>query len=270
MNKVIPIVLLAALFVLFLVWGILMWNNDVNGHDNLSIDLFGGTVLFLSFAIAIFTYQNNKKRDEYQIAERRREHYIIDDKLKTIRMAIGHNDVQLQTIVAIANIMDYRRPGFMPEKVMKIHEEFDSYLGYMEGIALLANQGSIMRESLEGLWSYYFKQLQSAHLLDYSNPEYPVSIDDINNCIDDLYKDNKQTGNAIKSRIIRYIPQEAAQFEESSVAKPCNQKEVINPLHRPVWYYINHGENEFKPIVDFYRKFCVDGKGKGKLKVKDK
>ena len=258
MKQLLLILLVVGFFLLFLAWGLLIWSGDGYQGDNLSIDLFGGAVLFLSFSVALLTYQDNRKRDEFQVAERRREYYIIDEKLKTMRMAIGHNDIQLQTIVSIANIMDYRKPGFMPEKIMKVHEDFDSYLGYMEGVAMLANRGHVSKESLKGLWSYYFKQLKQACLLDFNDLEFPVSIDDINDCIDELYEDRSQTARAIKTEIKKYIVKGTGKSEKAREPKDHNRDGSINPLERPIWYYINDRNNEFEAIIEFFIRFCSD------------
>ena len=244
-----------------------IWRLEVPPNENVSIDLFGGLILLLSFTAGLIAYQLNKRHDEALRAENKREYFITDDKLKRIRMCIGHNDLQLQTIVAIVNIMDYSKPGLMTEKVMKFHEEFDSYLNYMEGVAILANKGSIMSESLTGLWSFYFKQLRQARLLgkDSYIKGAQITFNDITFCIDKLYEDDKKLAKIIKGEINKYAPtKKKTKLNDPVNLEPVHEIKKLNdpvdsgsvhPLEMPVWYYIINKGNEFDPIIKLSKKF---------------
>ncbi|MCJ7654674.1 MAG: hypothetical protein MUO97_05125, partial [Dehalococcoidia bacterium] len=153
-REIVVIAMLVLCLILFVGWGCLFWIKEPIPNDNISVDLFSGAVLFLSFLVALYTYQHNRKHDEYKIAEKRREDFILRCEFKEIRMLIENNDIKLQTVIAITNIMESRKPGFLSGEMMNLHEKFDNYLNYLEGVAILANQDSITKESREGLWSY--------------------------------------------------------------------------------------------------------------------
>ena len=37
-----------------------------------------------------------------------------------------------------------RQPGVLSEKALKLRNDFDDYLNYMEGVAILANRGKFL------------------------------------------------------------------------------------------------------------------------------
>jgi hypothetical protein len=248
--------------ILFLGWGWLFWIKEPSASDNISVDLFSGVVLFLSFIVALATYQSNRKHDEYKIAEARREYFITNPELKKIRMLIEHNDVELQTMLAITNIMGFSKSGLLPEKIMELHEDFDTYLNYLEGIAILAKQRSIVKESLDGLWSYYFGRLRGTHLYDFDDPKHPILINDIHDCIDNIYIKNKNVADIIKTELKNYVASYEGKGKEYKRVKDANdpieekyEKDElrvtkINALARPIWYYINGPRYEFETVIE--------------------
>ena len=141
------IILLTVLVGVSTWWGIWLYNNT-GFNRSVSVDTFCGAVLFLSFLVAFIAYRSGKINAEYQKAEDRGDHFLCDSTMKRINMMIEHNDIKLQTIVAIANIMETRKPGLLPNEMMILKEDFDCYLGFMESIAILANRGSVLKESL--------------------------------------------------------------------------------------------------------------------------
>ena len=270
MKKLSTIILTVSLFFL-IVWGIWFLIKEPSYDDNISIDLISGCVLFLSFLVALNTYLGSRKRDEQLLAEKRREYFITNNEFKEIRMLIEHNDIELQTMIAITNIMEWRKPGFFSKEMMRLHENFDSCVTYMESIAILANQDGIATESLKGYWSYYFKRLRGIHLLDFDDPNHPVLIENINQCIDNFYEDNTDAADAIKAEFQKHISsQESESTKHKRGAKPAaytdpielrykSREARINPVSRPIWHYINSPEYEFGAITKlcrnkFYKK----------------
>lgn len=265
MKKLPTIMFSVALFLLIL-WGIWFLIKEPSYNDNISVDLLSGCVLFLSFLVAIYTYLGSRKRDEHLMAEKRRENFIMDKEFKKIRMLIEHNDIKLQTVIAITNIMKCHKPGLLPQHAMELHEEFDAYLAYMESIAILAKQDGIVDASLQGYWSYYFKRLRGVHLYDFDNSSHPtILINDINHCIDDLYKDDINAADAIKAEFKKYISSYESKGKEGKRIADANdpieeahEKDKlkvarINPVARPIWYYIiNKRDYEFESIIELF------------------
>lgn len=230
---------------------------NTNEMKILSSDIFVGSVLFLSIAIAIFAYNQARNNDEYKIAEDRRHFYITDSVMRRVRMLVEHNDIELQTVVLMTNIAEVRQSGVLSEKALKMRNDFDDYLNYMEGVAILANRGSMFKESLEGLWTYYFKGLRRSHTLDFSNAK--IQVDRIKEYIDSLCA-TSQAASHVKDSLDSVLQKKNESSEE--VRDPIERKyiknsekaAIIHPVERPIWFYVNNPGYEFVPIIAFEKK----------------
>ena len=65
-------------------------------------------------------------------------------------MLIERNDIELQTVVMMINIAGSYEPETIPRGYWELQEEFDQYLNFLEGIAILYNHRDIFKESMEG------------------------------------------------------------------------------------------------------------------------
>jgi hypothetical protein len=238
-------------------FGYLVWNSDRNGGDNLSIDLFGGCVILLSVIVAGYSLWTTRQHDQFQLIEDRRKQFILDKDLKQMRMLVEHNDLRLQTVIAIINITKYRTPGILTNEMKELHEELDCYLSYLDGIAAVLDKGSSKRER-QNLWSYYCKRLRKINLLARVSSEHHLLIDDINSCIDDLYENNKELANKMKNKFADY--QGGIDIGDVDVCifdpieKEYLKKDIrISPIDRPIWFYINTPEYEFEQLI----KLCT-------------
>jgi len=261
MKKIWWVLLITASVVVIaaLVWlGCLIWNSDRNESDNLSIDLFGGCIIFLSVLIAVISLWLKRLNDQFQLIEDRHRQFIIDKDLKKIRMFIEHNDIRLQTVIAIINTTQYHRiPGILTNEMKELHEELDSYLSYLDGIAALLNKG-IRKQERRNLWTYYCKRLRKTNLLDPAHSAHPLLINHINDCVADLYKEDKELAEKIKSKFANYNSDTDIGDKASGIADPIEKEYLehgisISPLARPIWYYINTPEYEFEQLI----KLCT-------------
>ena len=189
--------------------------------QNISADVLTGIVLLLSAALAYITYIRTRNNDQLVLSEKKRDDFNADENLAKVRMLIEHNDVELQTVIALLNTSeDPHDPTILPSEYWKLHEQFDQYLNFLEGVAILLMHKHISQESFESLWSYYFKRLREADTLD-SNGETRLQVEGLSvNMANAVEIDDQIDGN----------PQ-------------------VNPIGKPIWYYILHEEYAFRYLI---------------------
>jgi len=292
-RKWLPYFLVVLLLILLVIFALILYSYT-DEERTLSSDIFVGAVLFLSIAIAIIAYSQARTNDEYKIAEERRHFYITNPVMRKVRMLVQHNDIVLQTLVLITNIAEVRQPNILSEEALKLRNHFDDYLNYMEGVAILANRGSMFKESIEGLWTYYFKGLRRSHTLDFS--EGKIQIDEINKCID-LHCATPEAALHVKNLVASILPEEDKSTEdgrdleerrfidrvkdlftsvlpkksectegvpdpiEKNFIRNGKRNAIIDPVERPIWFYVNNPGYEFVPIITFEKRiYSYDSK----------
>lgn len=233
----------------------------------ISADIFTGMALLLSVLIALITYRWTRNNELLILSEKKRDDFIKEPSFKRIRMLIEHNDIELQTVIAILNISNPYEPKTLPIKYWELHEEFDKYLNYLEGLAILYKHKNIFKESLEGLWSYYSKRLRKVHTIDFTKRQPKMA--EMEECINSIYegsipKEIKDAWEKCKSG-----GYEGIEDPIKKDAKNKEKKEYINPIERPIWYYINYGPYALTPLKELIKDLYQHESEKNNLSLEN-
>lgn len=234
----------------------------------MSVDVLVGTVLLISVVAAVVAYLWSRNRDVLNVSVARREEFIKNQDFQDIRMRIEHNDIELQTIIATLNVAPKPYdPKVLPTHKWQLHEKFDDYLNYLEGVALLYKKGYVTKEELEGLWSYYFARLRKVHTLTFTEPHHPKKAE-ILECSASFYGGNIPTQieelwsrdnyKEIPDPIIGEVCAGHNKYKKINEGlKDEDRNKKINPIERPIWYYTNYGDYKFTAIIELLRQLYL-------------
>ena len=224
----------------------------------MSIDLLAGIAVFFSIVVAYLAYVSGRTTQTLTLSEERRDDLIKTPRLAHIRMLIEHNDIELQTIVMILNISDRYEydSDTLPRGCWALHEQFDQYLDYLEGVAILYSHGHMFRESAEGLFEYSLKRLRDVNTLDADT--HAIKLSRVQKCMEDIYQGK------IPQRIWGVWQEALRGKAEDRVRDPVTQ-ECISPLANPVWYYVNSPGKEFKSIRSMWERLSHNACFRDKL-----
>ena len=224
----------------------------------MSIDLLAGIAVFFSIVVAYLAYVSGRTTQTLTLSEERRDDLIKTPRLAHIRMLIEHNDIELQTIVMILNISDRYEydSDTLPRGCWALHEQFDQYLDYLEGVAILYSHGHMFRESAEGLFEYSLKRLRDVNTLDADT--HAIKLSRVQECMEDIYQGK------IPERIWGMWQEALRGKAEDRVRDPVTQ-ECISPLANPVWYYVNSPGKEFKSIRSMWERLSRNACFRDKL-----
>ena len=141
---------------------------------------------------------------------------------------------------------------YLSTESLELHEKFDNYLNYLEGVAILCTQNCIKKEELMGLWPYYFMRLRKVHTFNSNGETFCVKKDNMHRHLNSLYDGD------IPDEIERLWSNE----DYGKLKDPISKQEVIDPLERPIWYYINNGDYIFTPIIELVKELYKKDKNK--------
>ena len=237
-----PILLLG----LFVAVVMLINNGILFPKAVIDIDIVSALVIVFSVIIGYFAYVFSRRSDSRTLAENKRDAFINNPSFAHIRMLIERNDIEIQTIVMMLNIGGSYESETIPRGYWELQEEFDQYLNFLEGMAILYNHGDVFEESIEGLWAYYSIRLAQVDTMDrLSNT---TKNDQIERCMKNIYGDH------IPDRI-QNAWQNALQGKGyDEVTDPITNK-VIDPVKNPIWYYVCHECYSFTPLKMMVSKF---------------
>lgn len=202
---------------------------------SLSGDILMTAVLFAAALVALWGYLWNRRNDLAVVSEKNRESFLTNEVYGHVRMLIEHNDLTLQTLVAILNTSDPYQPGLIPVRYQGLHEKLDQYLGFLEGIAVLLRTKTISRESFVNIWAYYLERLR-----DVSIPIKPQaeSAEHLREGLGTIYE-----GSA-PDHVERALD-DAVQGKGYHVHYDPVDGSPIDPIRKPIWYYIHNLDNLF-------------------------
>lgn len=210
-------------------------------HANIQGDFLSALAVVFTVGIAYAGYSLGRRHECQAVAETKRDVFLERPSLAHIRMLIEHNDVELQTVIMILNIADPYDPDTLPTKHWDLHRQFDEYLDFLEGVAILHNHGDVLKESIEGLWEYYFGRLADVDTLDHDSRT--IKLQQIEECIASIYGGSPPASveNAWRNALTRYQSRERA-------PNPI-PLDSLNPLQRPLWYYVKSQPYQFRPLA---------------------
>jgi hypothetical protein len=221
--------------VILIIWLAISWDEFTNRELIVS-----AAIGYFSVVLGVFAFFWKKDRDKFQFGNEKREEFILNETFMDIRSRIEHNDVVLQTVIAILNLPhpEMYKPSLLPPNIgrgmddtKKLHECFDNYLNWIEGFAILWKGGLIGEEELEGLWSYCSHRLR----------EVKVEQEEVEKCLKELNKDIiiNDFISKLKAQEKRYDPIDGSE---------------IDPITKPIWFYINEPEYDFPLLIDLIKK----------------
>lgn len=196
--------------------------------------LIAAAVASFSVFSVLYTYYWTKSMDRFRFGNEKRHQFIFDQRLTVIRSRIEHNDIELQAILAVVNSSSPYDFEALPAKYWKLHEQFDAYLNWIEGLAILWKSGLIEEKELEGLWKYYTGRLKDVNIPLDKAKQFLLKI---------IGYDQSKIELFIKARI------ESDEFKypldplKSGAAK-------IDPITQPIWFYINWPPYEFTALKE--------------------
>lgn len=210
-------------------------------------DFATGIAIFVSAVLAIVTYAFSRKNQILALSEDKRDEFISSESFSRTRMLVEHNDLELQTVIMILNIAPRYEydSDTLPRRLWILHEEFDRYLAFLEGLAILYNNGRMYRRSAEGLFSYSLERLEKVNTLDADT--HAMKLPQIEKGMEGIY------GGEIPERIER-IWQEALVGNIERQARDPITGERINPLVKPIWFYINSPDKGFDSLISMFKK----------------
>lgn len=211
-------------------------------RDVLYFDVLTALAIFSSVFAGYLAYTWSRRRDSLTLSEGKRDEFIRTESLARMRMLIEHNDIELQTVVMILNIADpYEYDSdTLPRRYWELHREFDLYLDFLEGTAILREQGNVFPESVKGLWRYYSTRLMHVDTLDVGT--HAIKRDQIEKCMHNIY------GRNVPNRIENAWQNAVKGHTKYEVPDPITS-ESISPLEKPLWHYINRGPHQFEPLI---------------------
>lgn len=209
------------------------------------------TVLF-SVIVAYLAYVSGRTSQRLALCESRRDAFFLSDNLNRMRMLVENNDMELQTVVMILNIIQPHSydADTLPREHWRLHEDFDVYLDFLEGVAILYMNGHMFKESAEGLWSYYATRLMKVNTL-YADTD-TIKLRQIRKCMEGIYRGN--------------IPQRVETAWRNALSGNTGHNRMlhdpvtggfINPLERPIWYYINTEPYALTPVIRMILKLTA-------------
>lgn len=207
--------------------------------------MLSGAVFYFSVYLGLFIYFWTKRTDRFKFGNEKRHEFIFKDKFTDLRSRIEHDDRELLTVVAATNVPDPYKIRFYKgdpteekkgeeERIRKLHEDFDDYLNWIEGFAIMWKRNLIEHSELQGFWRYYIKRLREVNINEdelrtHLSQEWNYTQEEINQ----LLQLHRQTN-------VEYDPID----EKRGVKNP------INPTTNPIWFYINRKEYEFNAIKE--------------------
>lgn len=233
---------LISLVVLFIVVLLLYhYFDDSSSEANALIGVF----VAIAFLFTFLTYFSAKKVERFKFGNEKRHEFITNKVLAEIRSRIEHNDIKLMAVLAATNMpnqytVKYQHNEEEEKGLHNLHEQFDNYLNWIEGVAILWNNGLIEEGDLKGLWQYYTNRLIEAEIDEQSLRDYLENT---------WHYNGKGIDEFIKQR------QESTQWMENGEKKPfydpTKEGKSINPITHPVWFYINIPMYEFDTLIEF-------------------
>lgn len=265
--------------VAILIIRLIIWKDWLPSRVNISFDFLTATTVFLSFIVALFVYTNDRKSQKLTLSEDKRSEFINSESTSKMRMLIENNDIELQTAVIIINILsDYHYDSdILPKRYQEMIQSLDQYLDFFEGMAILFNHGNIYSESTEGLWTYYSTRLMDVNTLDIGKTldadKNVIKKEQILECMRKIYGGEvpKWASNSFdtvrqnpdKFRISDPVSRTDKLGEKwhydnckKDKGKECDSKthSYIDPIERPIWYYINVDEYSWEHLTIMVRK----------------
>lgn len=206
------------------------------------VDIVTAVAVIFSVIVVYIGYTFTRRRDSQTLTENKRDEFTKSESLARMRMLIEHNDIELQTVVMILNIAEpYEYDSdTLPRKYWELHRDFDRYLDFLEGMAILRDQGNVFPESVKGLWRYYSTRLMQVDTLDVGT--HAIKRDQIEECMDKIYDGN--VPNRIKNAWQDAVKGHGKQEVRDPITHEC-----INPVEKPIWYYMNRGPYQFELLT---------------------
>ncbi len=205
--------------------------------------MLAGVAVYASVIVALLVYSENKRIEKYRFGTEKRNQFICDKMFMDIRSRIEHNDAELQTIVAITNVPSPYYFHLLPPHKWELHERFDAYLNWIEGYAILWNNGLIEHTELEGSWTYYTGRLSEATLDSHDLDQYLRNLGYDKDDINAFRQSRKESSNFS-------YPEDLA--EKIRFGK--NSK--IDPIEKPIWFYVCREGYEFKSLMALIQ-YCM-------------
>lgn len=246
-----------SLILLLIIMGLAkLWARQ-DSKVSISIDVFTCFVLSITGFLIWGQLREASRNNRFMVSEKKRDDFV---KFKNIRMLIEHNNIELQTMIAILNTARPYDPMTLPPEYQNLHEEFDRYLDYLEGVAILYEYGDISDESWRSLWKYNFKRLREVCIADGQPPSTSREKQKVTE-----YAKTYIYGGSVPANV-----EEA--WERHEAFDPFEDpvdKTGIFPVTRPIWHYINTAEyiyNSIKVAVQkAYMKIDVTTPDKGEV-----
>ncbi len=230
---------------------ILIWRlaSLLYSEDHMTGDILMSVVLILSVLVALVAYLWSRHNDVLVLSEKKRDDFVNGKSFEHIRILTEHNDIELQAIIVILNIIsDPYEYNLIPPKYQELHEKFDQYLNFLEGVAILSKHNNISKESLQSLWLYYFRRLKDVHIP--MKDDQPM-FDEVKKCIKKIYNDEIPPN--VEDTWNKGFLKEGG---FNLISDPVNKTKVIHPIEAPIWYYINNGDYAFKRIIKTVQRVC--------------
>jgi len=213
-------------------------------------DLMTGSAILGSTIIGFLTYTFSRRNQVLAMSENKRDEFLRLESLSHIRMLIEHNDIELQTVVAIANIAQQYEydSDTLPRGLWRLQEQFDEYLGFLEGVSILHNHGHMFRESAEGLFQYCLNRLRDIHTCDADTNG--IKTRKMEDCMEKIYE----------GKIPEWIETAWQQALSKKIERRAHDPitgDRIDPLEKPIWFYINSEGKEFDALRMMVKKFTA-------------
>ncbi len=228
-------------------------------------EVFLGIIAYFGFWLTTETYLWSKKIERSRFGNEKRHEFITNKIFTDIQRRIEHDDPELQIVLATLNIEDpspYEVEFFSrsykdnikdnPDVCMqRLHEDFDNYLNWMEGLAVLWKKGLIDDDELKGLWSYYMKRLREAE----------INEDTLKQYLKDVWKYDEVN-------VKQFCGLRREQIQNKPATCPIENK-FIDPITRPIWFYINNPLYDFELTLVELAKHCHELTRKTQVKKLD-
>lgn len=239
-----PLVVLAALFIGALAIVALLVDQGHLPRTVIDSGLLPAVTVLFTVIVAYLGYASGRTSQRLALCESRRDAFFLSETLNRMRMLVENNDIELQTVVMILNIIHPHSydADTLPVEYWRLHQDFDVYLDFLEGVAILYINGHMFKESAEGLWSYYAARLMEVNTLHADTKT--IKLRQIRTCMEGIY------GGSIPQRVeAAWRSALCGNIGRNQMLRDPVVGGFINPLERPIWYYINTEPYALKPLV---------------------
>ena len=205
-------------------------------------------VAYSVFSIGAFTYVSGRRIERSRVSNDKRNEFITKDEFTDMHCRIEHNDRELQAIISAVNSKDPFSVCFVQLlgdakqhenelKYRKIHENFDNYLNWIEGLAILWKRSLIEDTEVLGIWSYYATRLR----------DYEVDKNGLRSYLEEYWKYSK-------SDIERFFVARNEVLGKFEYPKDPITGKKIDPIEKPLWFYLNYAPYSFNTLKEFILK----------------